>query len=78
MVQFSKEEIANWRSQIVTSNPAAKTFIRLRQILAANEDLARVVAKHNKQIAILFENVQKMLAPPPVKKNPIGFVPAKD
>ena len=55
-----------------------RTFIRLRQILATNEDLARMVAKHDKQIAILFENVQKMLAPPPVKKNPIGFVPAKD
>ena len=55
-----------------------RTFIRLRQILAANADLARMVAKHDKQIAILFENVQKMLAPPPVKKNPIGFVPAKD
>ena len=55
-----------------------RTFIRLRQILAMNEDLARMVAKHDKQIAILFENVQKMLAPPPVKKNPIGFVPAKD
>ena len=114
MFQFSKEELTNWRSQIVTSNPAAKkalryapyaftehgvamlssvlrseravavniaiirTFIRLRQILATNEDLARMVAKHDKQIAILFENVQKMLAPPPVKKNPIGFVPAKD
>ena len=55
-----------------------RTFIRLRQILATNEDLARMVAKHDKQIAILFESVQKMLAPPPVKKNPIGFVPAKD
>jgi len=24
------------------------------------------------------EHIQKMLAPAPVKKNPIGFVPSKD
>jgi hypothetical protein len=55
-----------------------RTFIRLRQVLATNEDLARMVAKHDKQIAILFESLQKMLAPPPLKKNPIGFALPKD
>jgi hypothetical protein len=40
--------------------------------------LARMVAKHDRQIAVLFENVQRMLDPAPAKKNPIGFVPPKD
>ena len=36
-------------------------------------NLARKVAQHDRQIAVLFEHVQKMLAPAPVKKKPIGF-----
>jgi hypothetical protein len=55
-----------------------RTFVRIRQVLATNEELARKVAQHDRQIAVLFEHVQKMLAPVPVKKNPIGFVPPKD
>ncbi len=51
------------------------TFIKLRRILASNEDLTRMVAKHDRQISVLFEHVQKMLAPVPVKKNSIGFAP---
>jgi hypothetical protein len=52
-----------------------RTFVKLRQTLATNEELARLVAKHDRQITILFEHVQKMLAPAPVKKSRIGFVP---
>lgn len=55
-----------------------RTFVRLRQVLATNEDLARKVAQHDRQIAVLFEHVQKMLAPAPVKKRPIGFIHHKD
>jgi hypothetical protein len=114
MFQFSKEEMEDWRSQIVTSNPAAKmglrrppyaftelgvamlstvlrskqavqvniaimrTFVRLREMLATNAELARKVGQHDRQIAILFEHVGKLLAPPKSKKHPIGFVPAAD
>jgi hypothetical protein len=55
-----------------------RTFVRLWEILATNEELARKVAHHDRQIAILFEHVQKMLAPAPVKKHSIGFIPPKD
>ena len=51
-----------------------RTFVKLRQILASNEDLARKVAQHDRQIAVLFDHVQKMLTPAPVKKKPIGFI----
>ena len=46
-----------------------RTFVKLRQILASNEDLARKVAQHDRQIAVLFDHVQKMLTPAPVKKS---------
>ena len=55
-----------------------RTFVKLRQMLATNEELARMVAKHDRQITVLFEHVQKMLAPPPTKKSRIGFGPAQD
>jgi hypothetical protein len=43
-------------------------------MLATNEELARKVAQHDRQIAVLFDQVQKMLAPVPAKKNPIGYI----
>ena len=110
MFQLSKEELKNWRSQIVMSNPNAKmslrrrpyaftehgvamtasvlrskraievniaivrTFIRLRQVLATNEDLARRVDQHDQEIGILFEPIQGLLEPAKLPKKPaIGF-----
>ena len=110
MFQLSKEELKNWRSQIVMSNPNAKmslrrrpyafaehgvamtasvlrskraievniaivrTFIRLRQVLATNEDLARRVDQHDQEIGILFEHIQGLLEPAKLPKKPaIGF-----
>ena len=56
-----------------------RTFVKVRQILATNRDLARKVQEHDRQISILFETVQKLLEPPPLpKKNHIGYIPPKD
>ncbi|MGH7814213.1 MAG: ORF6N domain-containing protein [Candidatus Binataceae bacterium] len=53
-----------------------RTFVRLRQILASDRELARKVAQHDRQIAVLFDTVRKLLTPPaPPKKNLIGFTP---
>ena len=51
-----------------------RTFVRLRRILASNEELAQKVAQHDRQIAALFEHVRALLAAPEFpKKHPIGF-----
>jgi hypothetical protein len=55
-----------------------RTFVKLREILATNQDLARKVKEHDRQIAALFNAVEKLLALPPVKKNPIGYIHSKD
>jgi hypothetical protein len=55
-----------------------RAFVRLRELLATNQELARKVAQHDRQIAVLFEHVKNMLAPVPLKKNPIGFIHPKD
>ena len=54
-----------------------RAFVRLRELLANNAELARKVEQHDRQIALLFEHVQHLLAPAPAKKNPIGFVRPK-
>src|SRR4030095_11002160 len=37
-----------------------RTFVRLRRILATHEDLARKVAQHDRQIAVLFDQVKHL------------------
>jgi hypothetical protein len=54
-----------------------RAFVRLRELLATNEDLARKVAQHDEEIATLFEYMQHLLAPVRVRKNPIGFIAPK-
>lgn len=56
-----------------------RTFVKLRHLLATNRDLARKVQEHDQQIAILFDTVKKLLAPPDQpKKHPIGYVPPRN
>lgn len=55
-----------------------RAFVRLRELLATNQELAREVAQHDRQIAVLFEHVQSMLTPVSVKKHRIGFIHHKD
>ena len=56
-----------------------RTFVRIRRVLGANEDLARKVARHDKEIHALFQHVKGLLAPPPEPtKPPIGFIHTKD
>ena len=73
-------------SSVLKTNRAAdvnvmimRTFVRLRHVLATNEELSHKVAQHDKEIGILFEHVKQLLAPPPAaKKNRIGFpIPTK-
>ena len=57
-----------------------RTFVRLRQMLASNADLARKLAtlekKYDAQFKMVFDAIRELMAPAdPKKKRPIGFVP---
>ena len=39
-----------------------RTFVKLREILATHGDLARKVEEHDRQIAVLFDSLRKLLA----------------
>ena len=80
---FTEQGVA-MLSSVLRSDRAAevnvaimRTFVRLRQVLATNEELTRKVAQHDQQIGVLFEQVKALLEPPEApKKQPIGFASA--
>ncbi len=58
-----------------------RAFVRLRLILASNEELAcrldRLEARTDARFTTVFEAIRQLMAPPEPKKRPIGFVTAK-
>jgi hypothetical protein len=56
-----------------------RTFVRLRQMLASNTELARKLArlerKYDDQFKIVFDAIRELMNPAPTKVKPIGFRP---
>jgi hypothetical protein len=54
-----------------------RAFVRLRRLLAENQDLARrldeLEAKYDEQFQIVFDAIRQMLTPPEPKQRRIGF-----
>lgn len=58
-----------------------RTFVKLKQILSMNKELAyklseleRKIEKHDENIQAIFEAIRQLMAPPPIKPKPqIGF-----
>jgi ORF6N domain len=67
---------------IETSVHVVRAFVRLREIIGANKELARKLdelegklAAHDQAIAALIEAIRELMRPPePAKKRRIGFV----
>jgi ORF6N domain len=55
-----------------------RAFVRLRRMLASNEDLARKLAalekKYDSQFRVVFEAIRELMAPPEPNKRKIGFL----
>lgn len=55
-----------------------RAFVRLRQMLASNAQLARQLAelekKYDAQFKVVFDAIRQLMAPPEVKKRKIGFL----
>ena len=54
-----------------------RTFIKLREMLASNAELARKLEmlekKYDKQFKVVFEAIRQLLEPPPASPRQIGF-----
>ncbi len=56
-----------------------RAFVRLREMLAGNEELARRVEMIDRRVSVLWQNFEAFINPPqPKKKRSIGFVHPKD
>jgi hypothetical protein len=55
-----------------------RAFVRLRQILASNKELAKrldvLEKKYDAQFRVVFEAIRELMKPPETKKRPIGFL----
>ncbi len=55
-----------------------RTFVRLRQLLASNADLAKRVdaleKKYDGQFKVVFDTINKLMLPPDKPKGGIGFI----
>lgn len=54
-----------------------RTYVRLRELLASNAELARrtdeLEEKYDNQLKIVFDTLRQLLQPPEKPKKPIGF-----
>ena len=55
-----------------------RAFVRLRQMLASNTELARKLdaleRKYDAQFKVVFDAIRQLMAPPEAKKRRIGFL----
>jgi hypothetical protein len=72
--------VLNSSKAVEVSIFVVRAFIRLRQILAANKELAEKLIElelkletHDQQITAIFDAINQLLAPPPMTKRKIGF-----
>ena len=85
---FTEQGVA-MLSSVLTSERAVKVnieimraFVKLRQMLASNAELARKLdaleKKYDAQFKAVFDAIRALMKPPdPKKKHPIGFVSGK-
>ena len=54
-----------------------RTFVRLRQMLASNEELSRKLAhlerRYDKRFKVVFDALRQLMTPPEKEKRPLGF-----
>ena len=55
-----------------------RAFVKLRRILASHRELAQKLTelekKYDGQFQVVFEAIRQLMAPPPIKRRPIGFL----
>jgi len=80
---FTEQDVAMF-SSVLNSERAIKVnieimraFVRLRQILASNKELAKrldaLEKKYDAQFKVVFDAIRQLMTPPEPKRRPIGF-----
>ena len=76
--------VLNSKKAIAASIYVTRTFIKLRELLASNKDLAhklaqveQVLQNHSGHIRTLFDAIKQLTIPPDIKPKRIGFITQK-
>lgn len=73
--------ILNSPRAVEASVQVVRAFVKLRQMLASNADLARKVEalerKYDANFKVVFDAIKKLMAPPLSSQTKIGFLPTK-
>jgi hypothetical protein len=69
--------VLNSERAIQTSVQVVRAFVRVRQMLASNTELARKLdeleGKYHRQFRIVFDAISQLMSPPPTGRKQIGF-----
>jgi hypothetical protein len=70
--------VLNSERAILVNIEIMRAFVRLRQMLASNAQLARKLVdlenKYDPQFKVVFDAIRQLMAPPERKKKKIGFL----
>ena len=70
--------VLNSERAILVNIEIMGAFVRLRQLLASNDRLARKLEalekKYDAQFKVVFEAIRQLMTPPEPKKRKIGFL----
>ena len=73
--------VLNSDRAITVNTQVMRAFVRLREFLATHRELAdkvleleRNLGAHDQQIQAIFRVIRQLMAPPKVKRRPIGFL----
>lgn len=71
--------VLNSERAVQASVQVVRAFVKLREMLASNVELARKLEqlekKYDHQFKIVFDAIRQLMTPPTSKSKPIGFRP---
>ncbi|MEK6527375.1 MAG: ORF6N domain-containing protein [Nitrospirota bacterium] len=71
--------VLNSKRAVQVNIAIMRVFVKLREMIASNKDLAKKLDalenKYDSQFKIVFDAIRQLMAPPVTKKKPIGFRP---
>jgi hypothetical protein len=71
--------VLNSERAVMVNVEIMRAFVRLREMLASNADLARKLheleSKYDRHFRVVFDAIRQLMTPPPSKRKPIGFRP---
>ena len=74
--------ILNSPVAVQASIHVVRAFVRLRQMLASNKELAKrldkLEEKYDAQFKVVFDAIRQLMTPPEPKRKKIGFLPEKE